>query len=207
MTLEQELDAVRRVQSGDMDAFERLVTANEKQVFHLAKGKLGNEQDAQDATQETFLKVYTSIGKFRGDCRFSVWVYRIATNVCLDMLRKKGRRPEVSLVRTSEDDEEETETQVPDVELSPEVLLEKKLTIESVRAGLETLPEDHRKILLLREIHGLSYEEISQALDLEVGTVKSRIFRARKKLAAFLIQSGNIPDWISSGSLKGGDVR
>ena len=163
MTLEQELDAVRRVQSGDMDAFERLVTANEKQVFHLAKGKLGNEQDAQDATQETFLKVYTSIGKFRGDCRFSVWVYRIATNVCLDMLRKKGRRPEVSLVRSAEDEEEETETQVPDVELSPE--------------------------------------------DLEVGTVKSRIFRARKKLAAFLIQSGNIPDWISSGSLKGGDVR
>ena len=141
MTLEQELDAVRRVQNGDMDAFERLVTANEKQVFHLAKGKLGNEQDAQDATQETFLKVYTSIGKFRGDCRFSVWVYRIATNVCLDMLRKKGRRPEVSLVRSAEDEEEETETQVPDVELSPEVLLEKKLTIESVRAGLETLPD------------------------------------------------------------------
>ena len=207
MTLEQELAAVRSIQRGDMDAFEALVTAHEKQVYNLAKSKLGNAQDAEDATQEVFLKAYSSIAGFRGDCRFSVWIYRITVNVCLDMLRKKGRRPEVPLVRPGDDEEDETETEVPDLSLSPEALLEQKLTREAVREGLASLPEDHRQILLLREIHGLSYDEIAAELKLEAGTVKSRIFRARKKLAAFLLKNGNIPDQYSSGKVKGGDVR
>ena len=106
-----------------------------------------------------------------------------------------------------EDDEGETlQLDIADESQSPEALLERKLTREAVRRGLASLPDEQRQILLLREIQGLSYEEIAEAMDLEPGTVKSRIFRARKKLCAFLLQDGNIPDSISSRSPRGSDV-
>ena len=153
--------------------------------------------------QEAFLKAYRSLPEFRGESKFSVWLYRIVSNVCLDHLRRQGRRPASSL--TTEDEEgEEQQWDVPDESQSPERLLERKLTREAVQRGLETLPEDQRQILLLREIRGMSYEEIAAALALEPGTVKSRIFRARKKLVAWLLADGNIPDaYASKGSGKG----
>ena len=106
------------------------------------------------------------------------------SNLCLDYLRARSRRPAQSL--TVEDDEGEVgELEIPDEHFSPEKLLDRKLTRESVQRGLASLPDDARQILLLRELKGLSYEEIADVLDLESGTVKSRIFRARKKLCAF----------------------
>ena len=153
--------------------------------------------------QEAFLKAYSSLDSFRGDSKFSVWLYRIVSNVCLDYLRKRKKRPTVSL-SMEDDDGEESELELPDLSQSPEEQLEKKLTRDAVRRGLAQLPEDARQILLLREIQGLSYEEIGETLGLEPGTVKSRIFRARKKLCAFLLADGNIPDAFSSSSSKGG---
>lgn len=203
MTQEQELKLIRRVQAGDAEAFEKLMLAHEKAVFNLALRMTENREDAEDVSQEAFLKAYRSLSDFRGESKFSVWLYRIVSNVCLDFLRRKRRRPSASL--TVEDDEgEEVQWDVPDERYTPERLLERKLTQEAVRKGLAALPENQRKILLLREIEGLSYEEIGEVLDLDPGTVKSRIFRARKRLCAFLEQDGNIPDSYTSNSAKGG---
>ncbi len=205
MTREEELAVVERVRAGDVNAYEALVAAHEKNVYNLALRMTGNPADAEDMAQEAFLKAYRSLSEFRGDSKFSVWLYRIVSNVCLDFLRKQKRRQTVSL--SVEDDEgEETQLDIPDLAQSPEELLERRMTREAVQKGLALLPPDQRQILLLREIQGLSYEEISQALDIEPGTVKSRIFRARKKLCAFLLKDGNIPDSFSSSKTGGGDT-
>ena len=206
MTREEESRIVQKVIKGDVNAFETLVLAYEKNVYNIALRMTGNSEDASDMTQETFIKAYNSLQSFRGDSKFSVWLYRIATNVCLDFLRSKSRRPTVSL--SVEDNEgDEVQLDVADESQSPELLLDRQMTRESVRRGLETLSPEYRQILLLREIQGLSYEEISQALGLEAGTVKSRIFRARKKLCAFLLQDGNIPEFTSSVRTEGGEKQ
>ena len=206
MTKEQEAQIVRKVLQGDVNAFEKLVTEYEKAVYAIAQRMTGNAEDAADMTQETFIKAYNSLQSFRGDSKFSVWLYRIANNVCLDFLRSKNRRPTVSL-STEDDDGEETQLDIADESQSPELLLESSLTRDAVRRGLDALPPDYRQILLLREIQGLSYEEIAAALGIESGTVKSRIFRARKRLCTFLIEDGNIPDFRSSGKMKGGEKQ
>ena len=206
MTREQEAAIVRKVLGGDANAFETLVLEYEKNVYNIALRMTGNSEDAADMTQEAFIKAYNSLQAFRGDSKFSVWLYRIVSNVCLDFLRSKNRRPTVSL-SVEDDDGEDTQLDVADESQSPELLLDRKLTRDSVRRGLDSLPPDYRQILLLREMQGLSYDEIAQALGLEVGTVKSRIFRARKKLCTFLIDDGNISDFSSSGKMKGGESQ
>lgn len=206
MTREQEAAIVRKVLGGDANAFETLVLEYEKNVYNIALRMTGNSEDAADMTQEAFIKAYNSLQSFRGDSKFSVWLYRIVSNVCLDFLRSKNRRPTVSL-SVEDDDGEDAQLDVADESQSPELLLDRKLTRDSVRRGLDSLPPDYRQILLLREIQGLSYDEIAQALSLEVGTVKSRIFRARKRLCSFLIDDGNISDFSSSGKMKGGESQ
>ena len=206
MTREQEAAIVRKVLGGDANAFETLVLEYEKNVYNIALRMTGNSEDAADMTQEAFIKAYNSLQSFRGDSKFSVWLYRIVSNVCLDFLRSKNRRPTVSL-SVEDDDGEDAQLDVADESQSPELLLDRKLTRDSVRRGLDSLPPDYRQILLLREIQGLSYAEIAQALSLEVGTVKSRIFRARKRLCTFLIDDGNISDFSSSGKMKGGESQ
>ena len=205
MTREQELTVIRRVQHGDTEAFELLVAAYEKTVYNVALQMTGSREDAQDLTQDAFLKAYSSLDSFRGDSKFSSWLYRIVSNLCLDFKRRQGRRPSASL--TVEDDEGETlQLDIADESQSPETLLEQKLTREAVQRGLRELPDEQRQILLLREIQGMSYEEIGEVMHLEAGTVKSRIFRARKKLCAFLLKDGNIPDFIASKNARGSDV-
>ena len=206
MTREQEAMIVRKVLQGDVNAFEKLVTEYERAVYAIAQRMTGNAEDAADMTQETFIKAYNSLSSFRGDSKFSVWLYRIANNVCLDFLRSRSRKPTVSL-SAEDDDGEETQLDIADESQSPELLLESALTRDAVRRGLDSLPPDYKQILLLREIQGLSYEEIAAALGIESGTVKSRIFRARKKLCTFLIEDGNIPEFRSSGKVKGGEKQ
>ena len=206
MTREQEAMIVRKVLQGDVNAFEKLVTEYERAVYAIAQRMTGNAEDAADMTQETFIKAYNSLSSFRGDSKFSVWLYRIANNVCLDFLRSRSRKPTVSL-SAEDDDGEETQLDIADESQSPELLLENALTRDAVRRGLDSLPPDYKQILLLREIQGLSYEEIAAALGIESGTVKSRIFRARKRLCTFLIEDGNIPEFRSSGKVKGGEKQ
>ena len=203
MTREEEYAVIRRVCAGDTDAFEALVTAYQKQVYNLALRTVGNEEDAADMTQEAFLRAYRSLGSFRGDSKFFVWLYRLTTNICIDFLRSRGRRPTVSLTAADED-EEPQELDVADDRFDPVQSLERAELRRAVQRGLASLPEDYRRILMLRELSGLSYAEIGQVLRLEEGTVKSRLFRARKKLCDFLRKDGNLPDSFPSNNMKGG---
>lgn len=205
MTREQEAAVIQAVLDGDINAYELLVKEYEKNVYNLALRMVGNSEDAADMSQEAFIKAYNSLTSFRGDSKFSVWLYRIVSNVCLDYLRSRGRRQTVSL-STENDDGEDVEIDIADETQSPERLLDRRLTRDAVRRGLAALPPEHRQILLLREIQGLSYDEIADVLGIEAGTVKSRIFRARKKLCAFLIKDGNIPEFVSSSKQRGGDL-
>lgn len=205
MTREQEAAVIQAVLDGDVNAYEALVKEYEKNVYNLALRMTGNSEDAADMAQEAFIKAYNSLTAFRGDSKFSVWLYRIVSNVCLDFLRSRSRKQTVSL-STENDDGEEVELDIADETHSPEQLLDRSLARDAVRRGLAALPPDHREILLLREIQGLSYEEIADVLGLEAGTVKSRIFRARKKLCSFLIKDGNIPEFVSSSKERGGDL-
>lgn len=192
---------IRSVLGGNVNDFEKLVTAYEKNVYNLALRMVGDPDDAADITQETFIKAYRALGSFRGDSKFSSWLYRIASNVCLDFLRSRSRRAQVPLSFENEDAEGEIE--LPDMSQNPEKVLMKKLSMEAVRRGMEKLPPKQRQILVLRELCGLSYAELAQTLSVEEGTVKSRIFRARKRLCAILLGDGNISDDAASISGKG----
>ena len=202
MTVLFENEIIRSVLRGNVNDFEKLVTAYEKNVYNIALKMVGDPDDAADMTQETFIKAYRALSSFRGDSKFSSWLYRIASNVCLDFLRSRSRHPQVSLSTVDEDDRATFE--LPDMRQNPEEQLMKKLGMEAVRRGLEQLPEQQRQILVLRELGGLSYAELAQTLGLEEGTVKSRIFRARKRLCALLLCDGNISDGAASVSGKGG---
>ena len=159
--------------------------------------------DSRPDSYEQTVRAYRAIGSFRGDSKLSVWLYRLTQNVCIDFLRSKGRRPTVSLTVENEEDEVQ-ELDVADDRFDPEEQYQRKALRDAVRRGLASLPEEYREILILREINGLSYAEIGAALQLEEGTVKSRIFRARKKLCEFLQRDGNLPDAYASKNINGG---
>lgn len=201
MTEVSEKKIIEKVLGGDANAFEELVLKYEKTVYNLALRMVGDRDDAFDMTQEAFIKAYGSLSSFRGDSKFSVWIYRITTNVCLDFLRSKSRKQQVSL--TVSDDDEDAQLDIPDPSSDPEQQLMQKMSMQSVEEGLKTLPDKQRQILVMRELGGMSYAEIGKALSLEEGTVKSRIFRARKRLCTFLLDSGNIPDSLASKGMKG----
>lgn len=197
-----ELEIIRRVQNGDVNAFEALVTQYEKLVYSISYRLLGNEQDAQDAAQEAFTKAFISIGSFRGDSKFSVWLYRLTNNICIDMIRKKA--PAQQSLSLEDDEGQQSELEIADERFSPEATLEKKELRRSMNEGLQSLPDSYRQVLVLRELSGQSYDEIADTLNLDIGTVKSRIFRARKKLCAFLTSDGNISAEKPSKKGKGG---
>lgn len=199
MTREEESALLARAQKGDGAAFEEIVRAHEAAVYRLALRQLGSREDAEDAAQEVFLKAYTSLKSFRGESRLSVWLYRITNNVCIDLLRR--RRETVSL-STQDEDGEAGELELPDERFDPAALAERRDLRERIGRALLALPPDAREILLLREIGGQSYDEIAAALELDLGTVKSRIFRARKKLCALL--EGNFSEDGASKGTKGG---
>ena len=185
---EQEL--VRAAQSGDQSAFAMLVTANQAMVYSLAYRMTGNPEDAADLTQEAFLNAWRSLGTFEGQSAFSTWIYRLTSNACIDFLRREKRRNSFSMTLEDEEDEDR-QADLPDDRWSPQRELERKEAQEAVRQGLAALSPEHREVLILRELEGLSYAEIAHALGLEEGTVKSRIARARLALRDFLLKSGN----------------
>ena len=148
------------------------------------------------------MKAYSNLSNFRGDSKFSVWLYRLTSNVCIDFLRRRKRKQAVSLTFIN-DDSEAQEQELPDERFSPDTVAEQRELRDAVQRGLMTLPDDYRQILVMREISGLSYNEIGEALDLETGTVKSRIFRARKRLVEILMKDGNIISGSSSNESMG----
>jgi len=191
---------------GNPAAFEELVTRYEKKVYNLAYRLTGNHNDACDVAQEAFVRVYTRIGDFRGDAAFSTWLYRIVCNAGKDQLRQRRRRRAVSLDAGSKPRGEAGggPRQVPDTNPGPDEAIEKRETQHEVHLALQELSPDHRRIIVLRDLQGLGYDEISQVLGLSLGTVKSRLSRARRSLRQVLETRELIgpPDVSSS---KGGD--
>ena len=189
MTREEEAKVIRAVLDGNTNAFEDLVLAHQKSVYHIALKMTGNEEDAFDLSQETFLKAFRSLGTFRGESGFGSWICRMAANLCIDFLRKKKRRG--GDLQSLDEEETHRPGSIPDLRYEPQSALERQEIRASVRAGLMKLPEEQRLILVLREVEGYSYSEISDILKIELGTVKSRIYRARANLAALLTKEGN----------------
>ena len=174
---------IKRSQKGDTAAFEELALAYQKTIFNIAARMLGNAEDAADMTQETLLKIYRALPKFRGDSAFSTWVYRITVNTCRDMLRRNLKHPEALLLDFSGDDGDESNyREVADHSAIPEDILVAKESDEYLNALIDGLSPKYRLIIIMREISGLGYQEIADAAGISLGTVKSRLARARQCL-------------------------
>lgn len=169
---------------GEEKAFEELVRRYESQVYNLSYRLLGNPTDAYDACQEVFVLLFRKLDTFRSEARFSTWLYRVTTNACRDYRRKKKHT--LSLASRVDEDQPEWEEVIPSDELSPEDLLASLEQREKVLGGIRRLPERFREIVVLHDIEGYNYTEVSEILGISLGTVKSRLNRARRRLAAEL---------------------
>ena len=196
----QEQQWVEAAKRGDQDAFACLVGAYEKRVFALTIRMCKQPEDAAEAAQEAFLAAWQGLEGFREESSFSTWLYRLASNACVDLLRREGRRQAaVSL------DDEELRLDAPSAAPGPQELAEGAELRAAVARGLDALSPDHRQVLVLRELGHLSYEEIAGKLALDLGTVKSRISRARSALRKILLESGNLSGYLPSNRTKGSD--
>ena len=198
----QEQRWISAAKDGDESAFEALVRLYEKRVFALALRMCGSREDAAEAAQETFLAAWQGLPFFRGESSFSTWLYRLTNNACVDLLRREGRHRAAAGPSL---DDEEVNLDVPDQTLSPQDEAERRELGEAIGRGLAALSPEHRQVLVLREMQQLRYDEIAEILDLDVGTVKSRINRARKQLRKILLADGNFsPPIASKGTEKEG---
>lgn len=186
--LQQEL--IARAKAGDHAAFEQLIRDNEKRIYNLTLRMVGNPDDALDLSQEAFLNAWKGLPSFQGDSSFSTWLYRLASNACLDFLRSKKRRQDTIGSAFSLDDEDSPPPPA-DESLRPEEHLERKERSTALHRALNNLPAHHRQVLVMRELSGLSYQEISDVMELDLGTVKSRLTRARAALKKLLLADGN----------------
>lgn len=186
--MNQEQNWIDAARQGDQNAFEQLVRLYEKRVFALTLRMCKNPEDAAEAAQEAFLSAWQGLSFFRGESSFSTWLYRLASNACVDLLRREGRHR--SAAGPSLDDEE-LNLDVADHTGSPQELAERSELRAQIEAGLAALSPEYRQVIVLRELHQRTYDEIADILSLDLGTVKSRISRGRKQLRKFLLASGN----------------
>ena len=182
---DQEQNWIQAAKNGDQAAFGHLVETYQKRVYALTVRMCPTRELAEEAAQEAFLSAWQGLPFFRGDSAFSTWLYRLASNACVDLLRKEGRHQ-----GPSQDDETVT-ADVADPSPTPEKAAEQRELRPQIEAGLRSLSPEHREVLVLREIQQLSYDEIADTLSLDLGTVKSRINRGRRQLRDFLIKQGN----------------
>lgn len=187
MKSDNEAELIKAAAKGDQSAFSELVTAYERLVYNTAKSKVLSHEDAMDVSQEVFIKIWRSLPNWRGECKFATWIYKVCVNASLDFLRRAPEETE-SLSGRPDEDGEERPLEIADesVSASPESSLEQNETTMAVRRAIAKLPDDQRQIVVLRDIDGYTYEEIAEMLSLGLGTVKSRINRARVRLKALL---------------------
>jgi RNA polymerase sigma-70 factor, ECF subfamily len=184
--LERETEAehdrrlILRAQGGDASAFRDLVERHQRRVFAIALGLVRDEQDAREIAQEAFLRVHKGLAQFHGGSSFFTWLYRIVTNLSIDLMRKPSRR-EAELHFAIEGDEAES-TLLPAADVDPYDAVRRGQLSLRIQVALEQLPPYHRGVILMREVEGMSYEEMAEAMQVSKGTIMSRLFHARKKL-------------------------
>lgn len=174
-------ELVRRVQKGDKRAFDLLFGRYQHKILSLVRRYVADEKEAEDVTQEAFIKAYRALPRFRGDSQFFTWVYRIAINTAKNHLVSRSRRPPSSDVDPEEADFYDGSEPLRELE-SPERALSTSQLAAEINAAIADLPDDLRSAVTLREFDGMSYEQIAQVMDCPVGTVRSRIFRAREAI-------------------------
>ncbi|VVD79790.1 RNA polymerase sigma factor RpoE [Pandoraea nosoerga] len=193
---EREIDQalVERVQKGDKAAFELLVAKYHRKIIRLVSRLVRDAAEVEDVTQEAFIKAYRALPQFRGESAFYTWLYRIAVNTAKNHLATQGRRAPTSTEANAEEAETFAEAdQLRDIN-TPESMLMSKQIAQTVNTAMEALPDELRTAITLREIEGLSYEEIAEAMGCPIGTVRSRIFRAREAIASRLRPLLDTPD-------------
>lgn len=187
-----EAELILNAQQGDEDAFAKLLDAHQGKVYGLTLRLTGSPEDAMELTQETFFNAWRGLPSFHQNSKFSTWLYRLATNATIDFLRREKRRRNLPVSSLSiEEDDDQRILDIPDHRFTPQDEAERQELKEAVHRGLSKLSDEHRQVLVLRELNGLSYGEIAQVLDIEEGTVKSRISRARLALRKILLEDGN----------------
>lgn len=180
---EREIDQllVERVQKGDKSAFDVLVKKYQHKIISLIMRYVSDHAEAMDVAQEAFIKAYKALGRFRGESAFYTWMYRIAINTAKNHLVAQGRRPPLSDVDATEAEQYGVDSRLKETG-SPEHELLREEIEQTVHDAIEALPDDLREAITLRELEGMSYEEIAQAMECPIGTVRSRIFRAREAI-------------------------
>ncbi len=169
---------VERVQAGDKTAFDILVQKYQSKIIQLAYRYVHDQDEAMDIAQEAFIKAYKALGRFRGDSAFYTWIYRIAINTAKNYLVASNRRPPRADIDAVDAEQYDGATGLREYATPERMLLSEELK-ETIAGAIESLPDDLRTAITLRELEGMSYEEIAQAMDCPIGTVRSRIFRAR----------------------------
>jgi RNA polymerase sigma-70 factor (ECF subfamily) len=172
---------VKRVQEGDKRAFDLLVLKYQHKIVNLISRYVNDHAEQLDIAQEAFIKAYRAIGNFRGDSAFYTWLYRIAINTAKNHLVAQGRRPPLSDIEATDAEQFDTDTRLKDRDTPENELLRDEIE-QTVLKAIEELPEDLKTAITLREMEGLSYEEIAEVMDCPIGTVRSRIFRAREAI-------------------------
>lgn len=182
---DHDADLVRAVQSGDMTAFDKLVLRHQDKLFNLVYWLLGDYQEANDCAQEIFIKVFKSIKKFRFESTFSTWLHRIAINTCKNRLKSSAYRWKKKTVPIKNPEASKNGNPIPEIvngSPSPVIQLEKKERMIRIQNAIDSLPEEQKRTVVLRDIQGMSYQEIADITGLNLGTVKSRIARGRMML-------------------------
>ena len=173
---------VKRCKNGDREAFNELFAEYETKVINIAFGMLSNRDDAYDATQEVFIRVYRNISGFKENSSLSTWIYRITSNVCNDILRKRMKHSNTISINASNDDDGEYELHIRDTAPTPDEYAEHNETQRIVRQAISELSAEYKEVITLCDVEDMSYDDISLILKCPVGTVKSRLNRARKAL-------------------------
>lgn len=205
MSCQDDRAIVEKAAKGDMKAFEALVTAYEKKLYNVAYRLVSDREEALDIVQDVFLKVYQALPDFRGDSQFSTWVYRVCVNTCLDYLRKDRKATVYSLDAPMDFGDSEVQRQVEDTATSIEDAVEFKSTGEEILNIVKDLDPHYRAPLILCDVHDYSYKEISEILGISLGTVKSRIHRARNLVRKLYGEEQNLHSFVKSSEKRGGD--
>ena len=188
MTDLKEKELIRRAKQGDMLAFEELIVQHEKIVYNVALRMMNHSEDAKDISQDVFLKAYKSLENFDERSAFSTWLYRITHNTCIDEMRKRKGKYSYSLEEELENEEGSMQRQIADEGDSPEESLLREEQKSEIVQALDTLSAEHKAAIILRDVKGLPYDEIAEILELSMGTVKSRISRARNQLKTEILK-------------------